>query len=244
MIRAKTIKDIYAHFMEQDPASAMLPTGTTFAWWTEYEANHAILDRMFMNRFASFVYLPKDGASTDNELYSKWIVDIFALFVANKKKYEELYRIHTITDNDLPISYNYDMTETMDKDTTGQSAMKNGQRTDVNNFTQGSQITEDVNKVTGWNSSDENVNNSLKTGTGSRNDISQFTQGAQESTSNSEGTEDYTLTRKGNIGVMTSSDIAQKFMDFVNDDLFLFYNTIFDDIARALLQIDGRCDVW
>lgn len=244
MIRAKKIKDIYSYFTEQDPTAAMLPTSTGFAWWAEYEANHALLDRMFMNRFASFVYLPKDGATDDLELYGKWIIDIFSLFITNKKKYEELYRIHTITDTDLPITYNYDMTEKMDKDTTGQSAMKNGQRTDINDYTQGSQTTEDVNKVTGWNSNDENTNTSLKTGTGSRNDITQFTQGAQESTSNSQGTEDYTLTRKGNIGVMTSSDIAKKFMDFVNDDLFLFYNTIFDDIARTYLQIDGRCDTW
>lgn len=231
------MRTILQMYKSLTPEQTMLPTNTNYEWWDEYETSPGAFDREFTKMFAGYKYEDIFG-ELDTDLYTNWLLDVSALFAKNNKKYSEFYRIHTVTDQDMPLAYNYDMTERMDKDTTDQSAMKNGQRTDINNYTQGSQTTEDVNKVTGWNSNDENTNTSLKTGTGSRNDISQFTQGAQESTSNSQGTEDYTLTRKGNIGVQTAADIARIFLNFWDDPRTNLYQVIFMDICRELLRIE------
>lgn len=216
------------------PEQTLLPTDTGYEWWSEYESLPGAFDREFTRMFAGYKY---DDIFRDS-LITDWHLDIKALFAKNAKKYAEFYRIHTVTDEDMPLSYNYDMTEKMDKDTTDASTAKVGQRTDVNNFTQGTQINDNVDKVTGWNSASENVSTSNKSGSGSRNDITQFTKGAEEQTQRGTGTEDYTLTRKGNIGVQTAADIARIFLNFWDDPRTNLYQVIFMDICRELLRIE------
>lgn len=81
---------------------------------------------------------------------------------------------------------------------------------------------------------------------GSRTDTSSSTIGAQSnSTSNIKGeendthsktgTEDYTLTRKGNIGTMAPIDMLVKSNDFWS--IYEFYEMIFRDICKELLLV-------
>lgn len=263
-----TVKKMYKNNYSKSVVIPMLPTNTGFDWWVEYEANSEVLDRAFSTRFASYNYEPLlDDPEDMDELMVNFKSDVRALFLMNSKKYSELYRIHTVADEDLPISYNYDMTETMDRDTTNQntitqgarsdtstenSANTKGQRTDIDNLEVGNQKQSDVNKVTAFNNNNENTNTSMASEVGSRNDIRQFTEGQQTQTmqdqltfnkgaeidnSNGSATEDYTLTRKGNIGVQTGADIARIFTDFWNSPKALFYNTIFDDICMMYLNL-------
>ena len=52
------------------------------------------------------------------------------------------------------------------------------------------------------------------------------------------GTENYTLTRKGNIGVTAATDVMQKHVDFWSK--FNFYHYVFGVIAKELLTVgDG-----
>lgn len=230
----QTILQIYKNLTV---AQTMLPTSTGYTWWAAYEASPGAFDREFTRMFANYTYDDIFGDDAD-DIYNDWILDVKALFNKNAKKYAEFYRIHTVSDTDMPLAYNYDMTETMDRDTTDANTVKAGQRTDVNNFAQGTQINDNVDKVTGWNSGSENVSTSNKSGTGSRNDITQFTKGAEEQTERGTGTEDYTLTRKGNIGVQTAADIARIFLNFWDDPRTNLYQVIFMDICRELLRIE------
>ena len=93
----------------------LLPTVTGFAWReSSYTANATALDREFVRRYRNFRYYDflEDRDTTDAESLLDFKADVLSILTLNQKKYAELYRIYTIADNDLPITYNYDMTET------------------------------------------------------------------------------------------------------------------------------------
>lgn len=59
--------------------------------------------------------------------------------------------------------------------------------------------------------------------------------GAQENSVNDNGSENYNLRRRGNIGVMTQSDVLLKHLELW--DSYTFYQKIFADIADVLLYV-------
>ena len=61
------------------------------------------------------------------------------------------------------------------------------------------------------------------------------TKGSQTNSNTSSGTEGHTLTRQGNIGVETTSDIMKKHVDLWK--AFNFYKIVFDDIANEFLRV-------
>lgn len=216
------------------PEQTLLPTDTGYEWWSEYESLPGAFDREFTRMFAGYKYDDIFGDS----LITDWHLDIMALFTKNNKKYSEFYRIHTVTNEDMPLSYNYDMTEDMDKTTGDQGSVITGQRTDVSNNNYGDQNFSNANNVTGYNSNVEQRDNSGTSSSGSHNDILQFTKGREQDTSQNTGTEKYKLTRKGNIGVQTAADIARIFLNFWDDPKTNLYQVIFMDICRELLRIE------
>lgn len=235
----KTVKEMFKYNHTGGRYVHILPINTGYDWWAEYENNIAVFDRAFATRFASFTYKPLlDDPEDIAGLLSAFCDDVEALFAKNLKKYAELFRIHTVSDLDLPINFNYDMQEVMARSTSDQSAVITGQRTDINNVEIGNQKQGNVNKVTAFNSNNENTNNTQSTEVGSRNDVTQFTKGQETDTTQGTGTENYTLTRKGNIGTQNAANIMDDFLDLVGRDDFVFYNIIFDDICMELLQID------
>lgn len=236
----KNLKEIYKLVKSISSIPSLLPSIDAI-WWSEYTGdNIALLDRAFATRFASYNYEPLlDEPDSNIEYVEAWLDDVKAIFLKNNKKYEELYRIHTVSDSDLPINYNYDLHEVLSRQTSSQSANISGQRTDINNLEVGSQKMGNVNKVTAFNSNNENTNNTQASETGSRNDVSQFTKGQQTDTNRGNGTEDYTLDRKGNIGTQNAANIMDDFLNLVSRADFVFYNIIFDDICMELLQIGG-----
>ncbi len=218
-------------------AQTLLPTSTGYTWWAAYEASPGAFDREFTRMFANYTYEDIFGDDVDY-IYNDWILDVKALFNKNAKKYAEFYRIHTVTDEDMPLAYNYDMTEDMDKTTGDQASVISGQRTDVSNNNYGNQNFSNANNVTGFNSNVEQRDNSGMSTNGSHNDVLQFTKGREQDTSQNSGTEKYTLTRKGNIGVQTAADIARIFLNFWDDPRTNLYQVIFMDICRELLRIE------
>ena len=70
---------------------------------------------------------------------------------------------------------------------------------------------------------------------GSRTDTVGFTKGSQIDTLDNTGTEKYTLTRKGNIGVQTATDMIDKHDTYWNK--YRFYTTIFENISKDLLLV-------
>lgn len=238
----KTVNDLYK--MSKPGGDDNFPLLTDFTssqdvdWWSEYKENYEVLDFQFKQQFKTFVFFDQDPDETDEEIMENWGATIYSWLAMNDKRYSELYRIHVIPDDEAyALTNNYDLHETYSGTSTGASSTITGQRTDITYDNIGSQNASNLNKVTGYNSSAENTNDSSDSTTGSREDTHQFTKGQEQDTARSQGTDGHTLRRYGNIGVMTIEDMLQKHDNFWQ--LFNFYKIVFDDICKNFLLI-GR----
>ena len=211
-----------------------------------------------MKKFKTFQYFDQEGDEDVEDVTLDFIANVYGFLMANHKKYEELWRIQTISNADLPLGRNYDITETMDRDTTREVDTVEGQRVDSTEETLGARTDtrtfdkgeeEDVvdSDVYGYNSSNAVPSGKVTETSGERTDIdalvkgqqsneSEFTKGSQNNSLDESGTEDYTKRR---YGVVLTSPLklleAQK--DFWKN--FNFYDIVFRDICAEMLLV-GR----
>lgn len=211
-------------------------------FWEEYLANFERFDTAFAQKYAGYVFYysalwEEGGGDPDKQpqlILTTFKKMVYNLLLKNHKKYTELWRIHTITDGEgYDLTNNYDLHETFSGNKSENGSVITGQRTDVTIDQTGEQESSNLNKVTGYNSSAENTNDSSNAAVGSREDTHQFTKGQEQDTSQTAGTEGHTLRRYGNIGVQTVDDMLKKHNDFWIT--FSFYDIVFDDICRELL---------
>lgn len=237
----KTVKELYK--ISKDKEVTLFPEFDS-EWWTDiYNSDTSEdIDILFTRYYASYDFYSSIedmfDEYTDHYALTDFRQAVYALFMKNDKKYTELYRIHTIPDNEAyELTNNYDMHETYSGSNSLAGSSITGQRTDVTIDQMGEQEMSNLNKVTGYNSSAENTNDSSNSATGSREDTHQFTKGQEQDTSRTQGTDTHTLRRYGNIGVMTVDDLLRKHTDFWL--VWDFLQVIFDDICRDYLLI-GR----
>ena len=248
----KTVKTLYKYVKDND--NTLLPdmsevTAEGFEWWQDLytSESYEAIDELFARLYLTYIFYDRFGIDfvedyTDANALESFHRAVLELFFKNKKKYTELYRVETIPDNDAyALTNNYDMHETYSGTNATQGSAITGQRTDVNIDNIGSQNSAGLNKVTGFNSSDENTNTSDANSLGSRQDTHQFTKGQEQDTSQTQGQDSHTLRRYGNIGVMTIQDMLEK-----QKNVWLpwsFLQIVFDDICAEYLLI-GDDRVW
>lgn len=231
-------------------------SGQEHDFWEEYRSNYARYDSVFNRMFNSFwPFMQADMELSD--AVTAFRDDVYNHLLINAKKYDELYRVQVIPDEDYSLVNNYDMQEIMDKDVTDNQDNTYGQRSDSGSFTKGSrtdnttnnigQQTTTVNgKVAPYDSSTYANNTQDETVAGTRQDSIGFTEGQQlDSSSSTKGqqiddldrtyTEDYTLHRVGNIGVQTVSDMLSKHIKLWS--MWEFYEYIFKEISKDLLLL-------
>lgn len=239
-----TIAKMYKECQDHLPQALKLltdfePNGeNVIDFWKDYRDNAESFDRSFARNFANFEYYNPLG----NADYTDWAIDVRSFLKRNEKRYAELYRIKTISDEGYDIKNNYDRTDTFEKTTDTQGSAAYGQRTDVNDMQTGNQKFDTVNKAAPFNAATENVIGSTSGENGTRNDKNTFTKGKQEDTNVSNVTEEYTLHSLGNIGVMTQDDVMLRHWKCW-EDTFDFYSLIFLEMAAELLQIGGD-NLW
>ena len=210
----KKVIDLYKSLGENE---TLLPTNTGFDFWEDtYEAQPAIFDREFARRYTTFEIFDFMGAETMEESKANFKADVLSILTFNEKRYAEMYRVFLVENEDDPITYNYDMTET-----TGAQENTTGAQTDTHN-------------VAPYNTStliaeSSDVSGSRTDNFGQRID----TDGARTDTYDSNA---WTLTRKGNIGVQTAADILRLHTQYWTET-YKFFNLIFDDIAKQLLMV-------
>ena len=236
-----TIKDFYKMSSTADEPFPLLTDFTSAQsedWWKEYKEDFEVFDYQFMKQFKSFIYFDQDANNTDEENLEDFMMTVYSWLAMNDKRYYELWRIHNITDDEAyALTNNYDIHETYTGTNTTASSAITGQRTDVTIDQVGEQEMSNLNKVTGYNSSSENTNDSSNSATGSREDTHQFTKGQEQDTARTQGNDGHTLRRYGNLGVMTVDDILTKHSTLWSN--FNFYQMVFDDICKNFLLI-GR----
>lgn len=205
-------------------------------FWNHYKTNYTYYDKMFMKLFKSFYYYDQEDEELISSTVNEFVDNVYLWLLMNDKKYTELYRIEVLDDTNYSLLDNYDMYEDYSKSNDIQGSAMYGQRTDVDNLQVGNQNTSDVNKVTAFNSNTENTKNTVTSSNGTRNDIDQFTKGQQNDTIHNTDDETYNGHRHGNIGVMTQSDVLDKFTNYWNR-YNSFMMKVFKDISEQMLLI-------
>ena len=285
----KKIIDIYKSLTSGE---CLLPTSTGFDWWENvYTAHKATYDREFARRYSEFSYY--DFLETDSTTMAQTKTDLKAdalsVLTLNQKKYAEMYRVFVVTDQDDPITYNYDMTETTgaqhsetkygatsatygqqtheygatsatfgSKETThgaqtntkGQQVDTIGQITDthsvapMNSTTPITESTDVTAQRTNTEGQRIDTTAQYSDTEGSHTDTTLAhtdTDGSHTDTTNQHTDEhdsdEWTLTRKGNIGVQTAGDIMRIHTDYWTNH-FKFMEMIFDDINAQLFLIE------
>lgn len=122
------IKDIYNY--RRDDNSPMLstyePSGLDF--WKSYRDNFAYFDRIFMKKYRSWFPMDQDG--TLQEISEEFAEDVKGWLMINDKRYSELYRIQTITDDEkYSLTDNVYEHEIIDRDTSSSGSNVKGQET-------------------------------------------------------------------------------------------------------------------
>lgn len=226
----QTVKDMYKYSSEN---TQKLLSDFNADFWAAYKTNYATYDKLFCRLYRSWFYFLQEHDETIAQITTNFTADVYAHLLLNEKKYSELYRINVIDDTKYSLLDNYDMTESMDRDTTSNNTNTYGARTDGD--TVGAQSNTQTNTVAPFDSAVFNNDREISESLGARSDS--HSKGQQEDTLNNTGTEDYTLHRYGNIGVATATDMMDKARKFWTP--WQFYETIFRDIARELLMIGG-----
>ena len=176
-----TVDDMYSYCKENN---IKLLSEFNANFWTYYIQNSSYFDSLFRKRYMHFVYFNQDYED-DKELSdvtTEFIDSVYEWLLANKKRYEELFRPLELSDSEYHILNDYDITTNHSGSDTHAGSFIAGQRTDVNINNIGDQEYENLNKVTAFNANNENSKDSNKSVTGSREDITQFTKGQQNNT--------------------------------------------------------------
>ena len=166
--------------------------------------------------FYYYDFLEEDNQEMGDTMNHFW-TDCFAILAKNQKRYQEMYRIYLATDQQIPFDYNYDLTETFG--VTHQSTVY-GQHTDTIGQVQ------DTHSVAPFNSIAPQVES--QDTTAQRQD----TIGSHTDTID---TNAVTNTKKGNIGVQTASDVADRFISMWAR--YKFLELIFEDFCKELLMV-------
>lgn len=261
MSRQHNIMDMYKNLQ---PSDKLFPVSTNLTFWDAvYTNNSAVIDREFARRFSGFKYFDVWDSESLTAAINNFKADVLSVLTTNQKKYAEMYRVFLVSDTDDPITYNYDMTETTGAqkvtNTYGETSATKGQETfdkGQETFDKGSQ-TNNEGTITNTHNVAPYDSNNLVAESNDVKTAQDFTDGARQDTygarrdtygqrtdtteehTDTIDTDEWTLTRKGNIGVQTAGDILRIHTEFWAEH-YKFMSLIFEDICKALLLV-GDC---
>lgn len=105
-----TIGDIYTQNQQEN--KKML-SDYPADFWEPYRNNHEYFDRRFKTLYKSWFPYDQEEAEGRKAVSDEFRLDVYAHLMANDKRYAELFRVHTILDNDAySLVNNVDYTET------------------------------------------------------------------------------------------------------------------------------------
>lgn len=212
-------------------------------FWHDYVENYTKYDKLFKRMYKSFRYFLQEPVSRFDELLESEIGDITLDFIdevynhlmINAKKYEELYRVNVVPDSDYSITDNYNVTEIMERETSKSDTDVYGSRTDTTDDTIGDREDTSLGAIEGFNSNSFTDRDRTVISTGEQENSRNFLKGQQSDTHTGSGTEDYTFTKRGNIGVKTVTQVMKEHSDYW--EKWEFYSYIFQEISKDLLLV-------
>ena len=210
----KTVKEMY-----EVTKSAGTPLLSNFndVFWNDYIEHYTELDRYFARRYCSFRYFAQEESDTIEVVTQNFTSSVYEHLLVNKKRYEELYRVQSVNDNEYMLLDNYNVNETVTKEGSGNGSLVSGERQDKQYNTS---------LVSPFDS--ENFYNDT-------NSDSTIQKGSETDTTTNSYNETVTSNKKGYIGVQTGADMLGKHTNYWKN--FDFYNLIFSEIAKELLLV-------
>ena len=248
-------------YKELQPSGKLFPVSTNLDFWDDlYPENSAVIDREFARRFARFIYFDVFGSENITEAINNFKADVLSVLSMNQKRYAEMYRVFLVPDEDDPITYNYDMTETTgaqkQTNTYGGTSFTKGQEQFTKgsqDITKGQQVNTDgavtnTHSVTPFDSNtpvtestDDRTAQTITDGQRIDTDGQRIDTYGQRTDTTLQHTDtidndEWTLTRKGNIGTQTAADILRLHTAYWTET-YKFMQLIFDDICKACLLV-------
>ena len=213
-MKDKTVKEMYE---VTKIAGTPLLSNFNAVFWNDYIEHYTELDRYFARRYRSFRYFAQEESDTIEVVTQNFTTSVYEHLLVNKKRYEELYRVQSVNDNDYMLLDNYNVNETVTKEGSGNGSIVSGEREDkIYNTTM----------VSPFDS--ENFYNDTTSDGSTR-------KGSETDTTNNSYNETVTSSKKGNIGVQTGADMLGKHTNYWKN--FDFYNLVFSEIAKELLLV-------
>lgn len=238
-IKYVTVSDMY-EYVSLVPDKPLLTGGNTTLpdFLNDYSVHWPYIDVVFNDKYCNSYYFNQRGfknigTEEIDEVYTKFIQSLFGFYWMNEKKYNELYRINNVDDQVYSIIDNYDVTETKEGEGSRSIVDAFGNRVIQEQETVGSQTNTMTDEVAPYDSDNFSNNDKSSQVLGSRQDSSTTTHNQHTDNHNIADTNSYTLTKKGNIGVQTQSEVMQKHVNFWKN--FSFYQILFDDINKEFL---------
>ena len=228
----KTVNDMF-NYAKQNNLKLLSEFDADF--WQEYIQNSDKYDMLFRRSYFSFKFFLQQWGEDISVVTDNFINEVHNHLMVNKKKYEELYRIFTIADENYSLVNNYNMKEELKRKETTDDTNKYGTREDVTIYDKGVQNTDDTRQVTTYDSNVFNDADKRVVNEGARTDTETSQKGEQNDILSSTHNEEYTLNKEGNIGVQTVTDMLTKHDEYWSS--YQFYTKIFADICRDLLVV-------
>lgn len=206
-------------------------------FWSDYITKHTDYDLVFNRKYKYFRYFDQDldTEETIGEITTRFIKDVETHLLMNKKKYEELYRVHILADNDYDFKGNVDYQRTRNMSTTENGTIIQGQRTDSETEVVGEQENTVEQEVSAFNSGGYSPSKK------DTENVGEQTNG----TTNIKGSETDTTSNTGSVTEgehVVGKDSDTPMSSLINAhiklwDKYEFYGYIFMDIAKELLLI-------
>lgn len=178
-----TVKDLYNKAQDNNEPLLSSYAGT---WWSAYITNHDHFDRLFKKKYSSWFPFDQDYTDGVDSVLDEFQADVYALLLANDKKYTELYRVNVIADNDAySLVNNLDVTETTNRTVDTDNTFTKGEETVTDDGTNeygqqvvtldgevsnGQQTTTTTDQTSPFNTSDWSNTDKSEVSTGTRTD--------------------------------------------------------------------------
>jgi hypothetical protein len=227
------VKDMYNVTKQRE---VPLLSNYNSAFWTYYTTYFSEFDNVFKTLFKTFQYFDQEDDETILEVTNNFIEIVKNWLRMNDKRYNELWRVNVVDDSKYGLLDDVDMKEQYQGLNTIASETKEGARSDVVDFTEGSQNSENQNRIAAFNTNDYATKNSLKNAIGTRNDVTDFTKGEMDTTFAKNEGDQHVLTRVGNNGVRTKAEILDKHTNYWKK--YNFYMFVFSEIQEQFLILE------
>ena len=152
--RFKTVNDMWKESVrDETPLLSTYPG----EFWSFYRSNYVRFDALFRQMFLSFTYFLQDNSEDLSTVTANFTDAVYNHLLLNHKKYDELYRMELLDDEDYSFNVNYDVHETFSGTSSGTISNTIGSRTDNSSVTYG-QRQDTTNSTTGGRTDNTTLN--------------------------------------------------------------------------------------